>query len=437
MKNVISKRIDRYINISFIATLILYIMIGLCVEVKDKGLVLWQVLTSFSFIYLCKIGSKLNIRSVYLLIFIYQLFFSYCLFAYNITFLNTPFGYNAVDSILYSNLANFIRFLNFKDSWNYLYNYFGEYSDLGFPIYLRFIYKLANGNIINAFNLLILFNCIFQVITVIITYKLASLHIGKTKRKWVILLWGLNSASIYFNVSGLKEPLFLMICMLTMLSIYKLRYHNSLFNFTITLLLITILYLFRSYVSIFFLFILLGFIFFRLFYEKYFSVICLSIIILCIFLTELLVAYFPELYYAIMHNNETYNSSGVIFQWISYILAFLSPIPKFYEIITPQNLITLTYSIVKFFFSIYAFYSVWNILKTKETKFYPLITISLFQFVLLIVSGHTIDYRYPYITMPCFYILMVEGFTYNYKTINKLYFIFSILIIIIFNLRAY
>lgn len=159
-------------------------------------------------------------------------------------------------------------------------------------------------------------------------------------------------------------------------------------------------------------------------------------IVICLFFSVYLETYFPEIYYANLATDKMY-SSGYIFRFASYLLAFLSPIPKMFDLTTPQSAIMLLYSFVKFFFSVFAIVGSIILIRKRMEKYYPLIAICLFQVLMLIVSAHTIDYRYPYVTMPCFFILMIVGLDYQQKWLTRLFPIFATMIIIAFNLRAF
>ena len=48
-----------------------------------------------------------------------------------------------------------------------------------------------------------------------------------------------------------------------------------------------------------------------------------------------------------------------------------------------------------------------------------------------------IEYRYSYVIMPCFFILMIAGMEYRNKYLTTVYLFFSAFIILLFNLRLY
>lgn len=124
-------------------------------------------------------------------------------------------------------------------------------------------------------------------------------------------------------------------------------------------------------------------------------------------------------------------------KYVYYILAFLAPIPKFFNIETPQMLLVVGYSMLKFSCSVFAIVGSWYWIKMKSLKFYPLINIYLFTVIMLIVSAHYIDYRYAYPIMPCFFILMIEGIKFTSVKVSYMYLFISVLVVAMFNLRLY
>ena len=216
-----------------------------------------------------------------------------------------------------------------------------------------------------------------------------------------------------------------------------MKQKKNLENFIFAFVFILSTWFFRYYVTLFLIIIGFSYLFFSNIYKKYFPWFCAFAIIVCLVLTDVLVNYMPEIYYSQLRTEEVYTNAGGLFRYVSYLLAFLSPIPKFVNMETPHLCIMIMYSTVKYFFSIFAIVGIYYMIKLKKVEFYPLISIYLFHVLLLIVSGHTVDYRYPYIIMPCFFILMIEGFKYQKMLLTYSYLFFSVVMVIFYNLRMY
>lgn len=394
-----------------------------------------QILSLLTYFIYIKIGLRLSLFNTILLTFFYQIILSYTLYFDFRYILGDVLGYNPVDSKLYSVIALNSSSMSFTDFIKYLNNYFDSLSDYGFPIFLRYIY-IFFPNVVTAQILLILCNCIFQTIVCYITWQIICfIKIDYITKKWILVLWGGNPCSIYLNAAGLKEPLFCLLCMVAIYFIYKFNKHKKIK--TIFFLVISILctWFFRYYMSLFLFLIFYGFCVAKKLYKKYFASIILISFVLCVGFTSILIEIFPEIYYVILQTEEMLPSG--VGKYFYYLLAFLSPIPKFFNMETPQMLLVVGYSIVKFAFSVFAIIGSIYIIKYKRLEFFPLINICVFTIIMLIVSGHYINYRYFYPIMPCFFILMVYGVRYCKRWIAYSYLVCSAFIIVLFNLQLY
>lgn len=418
----------------------IYILIAagllLVVPIQDYNILVCQLILIICSVLFISVGWRIPYRSIFLLILGFQLIFSYLLFWDFKYIVGHILGYNAIDSSLYSEIAQKTYDLSFKQAINVFEDYLRSVSDYGFPIFLRLIYRLADGNVEFGHKILILTNCFLQIATCYITGKISSsIGISYKHTKLIVLLWGINPCSIYLNVSGLKEPLFTFICMSIMYGMYKCHASRSILKHITLLILIALSWFFRNYMTIFFILIYWGFCVFQNAYKKIFLSICILSLTLCIGFTSLLVEVFPEIYYAMLQSEEILPSG--IAKYVYYALAFLAPIPKFFNISTPQMLLVVGYSILKFSCSIFAIVGCWYWIKNKTVTFFPLINIFLFTVIMLIVSAHYIDYRYAYPIMPCFFIMMVEGVRYCKKGVSYLYLLCSTLIVVAFNMQLY
>ena len=417
-----------------------YLLIALGVlfmhPIQDYNILMWQILSITSAIVFIAVGWRLAYRSVFPLIFCFQLVFSYLLFFDFKYIVGDILGHNAVDSLLYSNIAQKTCNLSLKQFIDVLGIYLESLSDYGFPFFLKYVYWIAGGGSESGHLLLIFCNCCFQTFTCYLTGKIAhNVCDNWDSVKMIVLLWGINPCSIYLNASGLKEPLFGFLCMIIIWGIYKCYDCQSIIRHIILLLFIGISWFFRNYMTLFFLFIYVGYCIFPLLYKKIFLAIFLISIVLCLGFTSVLVEYFPEIYYAMLQSEEMLPSG--FGKYVYYILAFLAPIPKFFNIETPQMLLVVGYSMLKFSCSVFAIVGSWYWIKMKSLKFYPLINIYLFTVIMLIVSAHYIDYRYAYPIMPCFFILMIEGIKFTSVKVSYMYLFISVLVVAMFNLRLY
>lgn len=430
------KNFVNYLIVAFGCYLLVALGVLFMRPVQDYNILMWQILSIPSSIVFISIGWRLAYRSVFPLIFCFHLVFSYLLFIDFKYIVGDFLGYNAVDSLLYSNIAQKTCDLSLRQFVNVLENYLDSLSDYGFPFFLKHVYWIAGGDSELGHILLIFCNCCLQTFTCYFTGKIAHIVCDNLESvKLIVLLWGMNPCSIFLNSSGLKEPLFGFLCMSIMWGIYRCHDSRSVIKHIILLFLIGVSWFFRNYMTLFFLFIYVGYCIFPFLYKRLFLIIALVSFILCIGFTSILVDYFPEIYYAMLQSEEVLPSG--MGKYVYYILAFLAPIPKFYNIETPQMLLVVGYSMLKFSCSVFAIVASWYWIKMKSLKFFPLINIFLFTVIMLIVSAHYIDYRYAYPIMPCFFILIIEGLKFIKYKIAYLYLFMSVLVVLLFNLKLY
>ena len=91
---------SKYLLLSFLISFLLYIGLILVTDTINGEFVCWQIFTIFSFFSSLYLGLKLKVKELFLLIFSYQIIFSYILHWYFLFKTSSAFGFNAVDSVL-------------------------------------------------------------------------------------------------------------------------------------------------------------------------------------------------------------------------------------------------------------------------------------------------------------------------------------------------
>lgn len=404
-------------------------------QVTPIDATIWQVIGIVSLIFFILLSSNLNIRSILVVILFYQLFFSFSLQFYYIVTTGSPIYPEAIDVLSYIDLAEQTKELDFSSAIKIISNRYPDLSDYGAPLFLKYVFQIG-GTLQHSMQVLIIINSIIQTIISIYVYKL-SLIVFKDKKlaTWTLLLWSFNMASIFFNVSGLKEPLFCLLCTLTLYSMYKWKISKSYSALCLFIISLISTWFFRYFVSIFFILIFIGFCIIPRLFNKHFILICISATLVCLSFTDILIYFMPELTYAVNFVEATKPNGLTLY--IYYLLSFLSPIPKFISNGDTFSIIIGEYAFIKFGFSICALVGSWFLIKKHFYIAYPLIVLSLFTTLLLIFSGAYIDFRFSYVTMPAFFILMLGGFKYTQKYIKVGYLLFSSIIIYLFNTGSY
>ena len=185
---------------------------------------------------------------------------------------NNVLGYS-VDTALYFEIASHTYDLSINDTIKALQHHFKDISDYGYPFFLKYVYSLG-GNHLNTFRILLFLNCIFQTFACHFIYKICKiLDINTINIKWIILMWGMNSASIYLNVSGLKEPLFMLLCTAAIYYVYKIKASKSFVSHIVFALLVLNIWFFRYYISLFLIIIYIGYILIHKIWNKLFALI--------------------------------------------------------------------------------------------------------------------------------------------------------------------
>lgn len=418
-------------------------IIQLCVEDVFFDLSTFCVQYFFIFVFVSSfiIGLNLKIKTLFCFIFFYQLFLSLFLYFYFCLYVGNSLGYNPIDSQLYLDIVSHTMSLNMKDFFSYMQNtgyYQITFSDFGFPFIQRLIY-ISAGGVKNGLIFMCICNVIFHIISTIYLYKLSTLLMLKSDAKIVALLWGLNVFSIYFNVSGLKEQLFVLIIMMIVYFLYLYYLKGRIVYFFAFFTFLVVSCFFRYYITIFFVIIFLFTKYFKMIYNRFFLLYLISLFIIVFGFVEMLTYLIPELYQAMNNTSDLLQEKGgegFFWKLISVFLAFVGPIPKFLFKEISNSTLLESFMMYKFFLSLFVVYAITIIIKQKQTEFYPIINFIVFNVILLVVSGHFLNIRFIYIMFPFYAILIVYGIRYcKYNIVFALSNIILFFIMVLFNIK--
>ena len=137
---------------------------------------------------------------------------SYCLYQ---KWTGTPFTIGASDELYYNSVALHTANLIRNGDWNIYSNivsYSGkiQYSDIGYPIYLTFIYWIFSDSIIVAR----LIKAVLGAWTVILMYKFTSRNFGEYVGRMTAIMCMLMPNLIYYCSFQLKEVEMVFLCIL-------------------------------------------------------------------------------------------------------------------------------------------------------------------------------------------------------------------------------
>ena len=152
----------------------------------------------------------------------------------------TAFSIDAADELFYNDVAQHAANMMRNSDWNIYQNiqdYSGgtQFSDMGYPIYLTFVYWIFGNSIFIARVI----NALLSTWTVILMYRLTTRNFGEQTGKMVAILCALMPNLIYYCSFQLKEVEMVFLAVLFIeRADYLLRKGNLAFMPTATLMLI-------------------------------------------------------------------------------------------------------------------------------------------------------------------------------------------------------
>ncbi|WP_318461171.1 hypothetical protein [Photobacterium leiognathi] len=397
------------------------------------GLVLY-----FLVIYLCLIS---DIKVAFLQIALYQVSLTLLLFTYY-SYIGSPLGIGLADAMFYDKLALEASQLDTYDSIvNLLSSH--DIGDLGFTQFTRVVYMLPGYSVLN----MKIINVVLNLSSGLLLYKTAIL-IGfeREKAKIIIIFFCLNPASLYFNSSGLKEPLFQFVVMVSLFLCYKIAVARTIFYFVITFISVLCTAFFRVPYPIFFLLSFCVYYYYsaRGKYKKIAKIVVILLLPLLFSVLWLLIESTMQQWLSLdlgkLQAHRLGRESVGDFEYILLaVVGLIGPIPSFnYDLKHSTSLLLTLPNYVKMCLSGYFLISIYEVIKYKIFEWYPLIIIFFINFLMLVMSASTFDIRYIYPIMPIFYLLVGRKIINGFELKSPISFIYIILfssLIILYNLR--
>jgi hypothetical protein len=374
---------------------------------------------------------NVSIKGILALVFLYQLVLSVLLYNYFLYVYGDPFGFNPVDSLFYLNLAEYALNHSLGDLISYMQSQNIEIADYGFPFIRFFIFKLAG-----SLNAGIVFMVFVNIISVTLgswyLYKLSLFFLKNKSSKVVVLLWGLNSCSVYINVRGCKESIFVTLLIIAMYQLYSYYRKKNISSLFLSVIFIGATIFFRIWLTAFFVIIIL----FKPIYSgncKRFALLMVIVLtIITTYANYFISAFSPVMERLLLRQENSSNRFGNMLL-INMITGFLGPYPSILQSTDQNTFFWASYAGFKTFFSLFALYGGWYILKNQITKLYPLFFYIFFNILLVVGSVRSFSYRFSYTMIPFFFILIVYGFNhfrFKYKTIIPVFYFFIIFVLV-------
>jgi hypothetical protein len=411
-----------YLTFGFVISLLYFRYINSI----DFGIFLTQIVSSFIFILLFYVGSKYDKNGIMIIIILYQLVLTLSLYYYFVYYVGNPLGYvdPGNDSVQYQKIIENTQNIPLNKFIDYLITdgMGRDISNWGFPLY-RFLINRISPDIKYSLFITGLVNVCLHTISCHYLYKL-SLHVlDKQSAKIVLLLWGLSVLSIYYNAAGVKNTVFVFLCILAVYHLYTFYEKRKITNFVMMCVFITAIWFFRYFVSLFIILTFIGCVLFKKTFNKLFVFVIITMFLLTLLGLKILAVFLPIL----LNKSDIISSKigmGTAGYLITIFLAFITSIPTIINIHTQNdgfaNLLIIAYSIMKVYFSFFSIYGIYYAMKTRDVKMYPLIMIAVFNTLLLIVAALPLDNKFDY---PISFIkILLSVYGYNIILQKKLYF---------------
>lgn len=407
---------NKIINNSLVTSLVVSILLGvffLYSYETNVVLFLFNCLTIISYYIVLKVEFQNNNKTVLKLIFItliYQFITITALTQLYISYNGVPFSFTARDSLTYDLLAKDYLNNSFSTAISLLVGDL-PLDDLGFPVYLSFVYRLSSDPLLSRYLLII----VIILITVIV-YKISQNYLSNRYAFMAAISISIANFNTLYASNGLKE-LFMELILMTSFY-YLLRFindHKNIYLF-IAILISLLLFFFRiPMVLMFFVTIAISFLFYK--GKKPVFIIFLSFII--VVSTYFLYNYFSEAINrftemstedAVEKSAEYVGESGPFTFFVSIIAGLFGPLPTLFPKFGKEDLSFIGGVLVfRVFLSGYIFASIYYIYKNRISKMYPLIIYPLITIISLILISEVYEFRFHLPHIALFFILGFYG----------------------------
>ena len=131
------------------------------------------------------------------------------------------FAFAAVDSLQYHSIATNMAGSSFLNSFHFIPQHW-DIDDYGFPIFVSLIYRVINSPL--AVNFV---NVAINAVTIFFMYKIGISFLTKRYAQFAAVVFGASTYSIFFQSSGLKEPLMIFLITGSFYYYYKYTHFNK------------------------------------------------------------------------------------------------------------------------------------------------------------------------------------------------------------------
>ncbi len=423
----IIKRSEKY----FTFVMLLYALFFLALVTLNflippsSEIVIFQLVSCFSSIFFFIVGLRFDKNSLFVWITLFHILILFHIYLLDIA--DQPEDY-----FFYKSHAENTLNLSTGQVWNYYNNLNLDISDRGYSFFLYYLYRLFGREWGDLFVIVV--KLILNIWVCFFIWRLSLLAFGKNAAKIVLLLWGINIYSVYFESSGLKESVFVFFTTAASYYLYLLTDKIKFQWLLLFVIFVGFTVFFRVYVTIFFILSFIGYFVFRRLYVTYFALFCIFLYTIIFIGTTLIVMIVPEVKGFLIEREDVY--SGLVGNTLNVINAFIGPYPAFRYSDQLVNLQTSFFAVFKLSFSLFAILGIVYSIHNKLYRLYPVINVVIYNMLLTIISGFSLNYRYMHITMPLFFMFIPYGISCCYrKWLICIYLIAGFILTFLYNTR--
>jgi hypothetical protein len=334
---------------------------------------------------------------------------------------HTHLYFGANDAVAYNQTASNISHMNFSGKMNFLKSThrLGDIGDWGYPIFLSYVYTVFDSP-----NFMDFINLILNLGTVFLLFKIGQTFLPKKYAFTGALIYGISQYAVFFSSSGLKEPLFIFLIVLSVSFYVQYVQKKRVIFLILAILTAFFVVFFRTPIMVF---LVVAFALCELTGKKMTPGRYLLAGVLVIAVIALYVSFSSTFsQYTNSNGNGAFVTKTVTgsihYNMFGYIVSFFAglfgPFPTY---ISFQNRISAMYSAsitLKVFLSIFFFYTVYYAFKLKNNFMKPLVLFTLFEIAGLIYIGDTLEVRKSLPHLP--FVIMLAMYTLaNYKRIIR------------------
>jgi hypothetical protein len=385
-----------------------------------------QTVCYFSVIFVCLKVKTITQSKLYALVFSYSLIFVLLNLSLFYSFTGRSFEFTGSDSAFYDDVANIMADMKIVQSikWFLLGPKFG-FDDLGFPLYLSFIYRAFDTPIMGR-----LINVVLNAGTAIFLYKIAKRFMAIRLAAISAVVFGTASYTVYYQSSGLKESLMLTLIIYSYLNYCRYVERPNIRHLCKCLFPAFALAFFRVPL-VFFILISIG-LSEILKNKKRISAVILGGIVLVstligtIYFEEKLISYEQKYNTVLRERGDRPEDASLLLRGTAVGAGLFGPFPTIVPAYENEDTAMHAPSLVlKGFLSIYFIFALFFVLKYKDYSFAPLMLFALIHIISLTYLVHTLKMRnqfpaFPFIILGAFYTIGILSKHPEHTIIKKI-----------------